>query len=306
MREESQPIESLPRGEAGRAPATLVPASLWRRRVVHPLYLVGIVVPLLIWEGAAWWVKLANPERADTILPSIEFVLTDALPKMATFYGMGGVGTEYGAASDYGLAFIVLAYHSAFTILRLLAGVALGAAVGIGTGLLLGWSAHLRAFLQPPLLVVRTVPLLALVPLFLVWFGDAEQGKILFIAFAVFSMLLVNTIEAVRNVPPIYQHYALTQGASRGQVFRTVVLPAIVPELVGGIRVSLGLAWAITLAAEYISAQTGLGRILILSERFIFTGKMVVIVVIFMVYSVALNGLFLQLSRRLTRWMPSA
>jgi ABC-type nitrate/sulfonate/bicarbonate transport system permease component len=108
----------------------------------------------------------------------------------------------------------------------------------------------------------------------------------------------------VRNVPPIYDQLALTLGASRWQIFRTVTLPAIVPELVGGIRVVLGLSWAITLAAEYLVVESGLGRIMLLSERFIFMGRMIVVVFLFMLYSMVLNALVLRLTRYLTRWMP--
>ena len=91
--------------------------------------------------------------------------------------------------------------------------------------------------------------------MFLSWFGRAHVGSIAFVAFAVFSILFINTIEAIRNVDPIARVLAQTPGASRARVYRTVVVPAVVPELVGGMRVVLGLAWAILLAAEFLAAS---------------------------------------------------
>ncbi|MBW7883653.1 MAG: ABC transporter permease [Caldilineaceae bacterium] len=272
---------------------------------VHPLQVLGIVALLVIWEAAAFYVMNNNPERGKDILPSIESVFGESLPQLATFYGFGMGGSYAGAISDYPKAFAVIAFHSGWTILRLLAGTLLGAFLGILVGLAMSWSVILRAMVQPVILLLRTIPILALIPLFLAWFGGREVGNIVYIAFAVFSILVINTIEAVRNVPPIYIDYARTMGASRAQIYRTVIIPAIVPELTGGIRVVLGLAFAITLAAEYLFAQSGLGRIMILSERFLFTGRMIVVVILFMIYSVLLSALFLRLSRRMTRWQPN-
>lgn len=278
--------------------------SRWRLSV-HPLQILGIVAILVLWEVAALYVARTNPERAQDLLPSIQNVFGESLPELATFYGFGMGGQYGGATSNYPKAFAVLAYHSGSTILRLLAGTLLGAFLGIGVGLAMSWSLRLRSTVQPVILLLRTIPILALIPLFLAWFGGREIGNITYIAFAVFSMLVINTIEAVRNVPAIYMDYAATMGASRLQAFRTVILPAIVPELAGGLRVVLGLSWAITLAAEYLFAQSGLGRIMILSERFLYTGRMIVVVILFMVFSVVLNTLFRQVSRRLTRWQPT-
>jgi ABC-type nitrate/sulfonate/bicarbonate transport system permease component len=117
-------------------------------------------------------------------------------------------------------------------------------------------------------------------------------------------MMVVYTVEAVRNVAPIFQDYGRTMGATRFQVYRTIVLPAIIPALIGGVRVCLGVSWAIVLAAEYLGAQSGLGRILILSQLFFDTGRMVIIVMLFVGYAMLLNSLVTTTLYRLTRWVP--
>ena len=81
---------------------------------------------------------------------------------------------------------------------------------GVGAGLLLGWNQQLRYLIEGPLLLIRVIPLLALLPLFLAWFGGREIGAIAFIAYATFTMMFINTLEAVRNVDPVVQDYART------------------------------------------------------------------------------------------------
>jgi ABC-type nitrate/sulfonate/bicarbonate transport system permease component len=163
----------------------------WR---VHPLQIAGVVTFLGAWEIAAHYVLSINPKQANTILPSIEYVLGHSLPELATFYGVGMGGQYAGATSDYWRAFLVIANHSGITIARLLTGTILGMILGIGIGLILSLNKHVRAVIEPVVLVVRTIPILALIPLFIVWFGGAEIGNILYIGFAVFAMVVINTV----------------------------------------------------------------------------------------------------------------
>jgi ABC-type nitrate/sulfonate/bicarbonate transport system permease component len=257
---------------------------------------IGFVVFLFVWWAAASCLQRFTP-RASTILPSPGEVFSVDFSGLSVF-------ADGRTMNDWGKAIGVIIQQSTISLIRLLAGSSLGVAGGLLTGMLLGYSAWLRALVEPVLLLVRTIPILALIPLFLVWFGGSETGNIVYIAFAVFSMVVVNTIEAIRNVPPVYFQYARTLGASRFQAYRTVILPAIVPELIGGIRVVLGFSWAILLAAEYLASQAGLGRILIMAERWLYTGRMIVVIILIIAYSLLLNWLFLKAARYVTRWMP--
>ena len=295
------PEEILP----GTANTFTIPTRSVFRLHLHPLQVVGVVVPLLVWQVAGMLLARVNHQAA-ILLPTPWTIVTHDVPAMGTFYGIGIGGQYHGATSSYTLAFLTLALNSLITIGRLLVGTAIGLVAGIGIGLLLSATRVIRSLLEPSILIIRTVPLLALIPLFLTWFGGDEIGNILYVAFAVFSMLVVNTIEAVYNVPLVQRQYAQTLGATTLRMYRTVIIPAIIPELVGGIRVVIGLSWAIVLAAEYLAAQSGLGRIMILSEQYLFTGRMVVIAVLFMIYSVVLNALFVRWARYVTRWTPEA
>jgi sulfonate transport system permease protein len=260
--------------------------------------LLGALVLLALF--AAWWIGAtalsSGSAPAPTMWPSPYDVIA-AIPRLSVF---AGPGTE----QTYGNALWVIATNTWDSAATLVGGLAIGGLLGVGLGLALGWSGKLRMIFEAPLLVVRVIPLLALLPLFLSWFGGTKAGSIAFVAFAVFSMLFVNTLEAIRNVSPLVQTYARTLGASMFRVYRTVVVPAIVPELIGGLRVVIGLAWAILLAAEFLASQSGIGHILILAQQYFDVSRMVLIVILIMLYSFALDRIVVLVGRRFSRWVP--
>lgn len=256
---------------------------------------LSLLALLVLWTAAAAALARTS-DRANVLLPSPVDVV-ESIPGLSVFAAPGADLTYVNAAH-------VVVANTIASGGRLLAGLFIGIAVGVGAGLLLGWSKQLRSLIEAPLLLIRVIPLLALLPLFLAWFGGRDVGAVAFIAYAVFAMLFVNTLEAVRNVDPVVQDYARTLGASRARVYATVVAPAIVPELTGGIRVVVGLAWAILLAAEFLASQDGIGHILILAQQYAYTDRMILIVLLIMVYTFVLDRTFVALADRLTRWVP--
>jgi ABC-type nitrate/sulfonate/bicarbonate transport system permease component len=273
----------------------------WARARLNLWTLAGVLAPVVVWEAWAQIIQHVYPVGA-VLFPTFGQIVFDALPGFATFDV--GAARGFGGVSSYPSAFVVLAIQSVVTLLRVLVGTAAGLLIGVMLGIVLGWSPVLYAFLFPIIQFLRSIPYLALIVLFMLWFGGAESGPIIYVAFTIAMIITVVTVEAIRNVPPVYRQYARTLGASDVQVFRTVILPAIVPGLVGAVRVVLASAWAAVLAAEYLSVQSGLGRLLILSEMFFKTGRMIVVVLLFLIYSAAINAAFLALARRLTRWQP--
>lgn len=261
----------------------------------HGSGLLSLVALLAIWSVAAAWLARTS-DRADILLPS-PLDVVQSIPGLSVFAAPGAELTYANAAR-------VIVDNTIASGGRLLAGLLLGIALGVGAGLLLGWNQQLRYLIEGPLLLIRVIPLLALLPLFLAWFGGREIGAIAFIAYATFTMMFINTLEAVRNVDPVVQDYARTLGASRARVYATVVMPAIVPELTGGVRVVLGLAWAILLAAEFLASQDGIGHILILAQQYAYTDRMILIVLLIMLYTFLLDRAFSAFASRVTRWAP--
>ena len=268
----------------------------WYRRPEARYRIFAVVAMFAIWIMSSWLVTLTFA-RPQIVLPYPWQVLA----------GVKGLGVYKGPGAEltYWNAIEVVLLHSFDSAVRLAAGLGIGGALGIATGLLLGMNQYLQKMFQTPLLLIRAIPLFALIPLFLTWFGGTNTGVVSYIAFGVFSMLLVNTIAAVRNVPPLIQDFARTLGASRWRVYRTVVFPAIVPEITGGVRVIVGIAWAILIGAELLAAPSGVGRILTLSEQYSATDRMILIVMLIMIYTLIVDYFVIRAVRYLNRWSPS-
>ena len=124
-----------------------------------------------------------------------------------------------------------------------LSGSIIGMVAGIAAGILLGWSKILNRIAGPVLEAIRTIPPLAIIPFFIMWFGPNTKAQLSMLIFYCFVMLVFNTIEAIKNVNPVYAKFAYTLGAKRIRVYRNVILPASVPELIGGVRVIIGVSW---------------------------------------------------------------
>jgi ABC-type nitrate/sulfonate/bicarbonate transport system permease component len=261
------------------------------------LRLSSVLAIVAAWFLISWYIGQTN-ERGNILFPSpFQVVFTD-LPGLSVF-------ADGDPTPNWSKAVGVIFAQGGLSLGRLLAGTALGVVVGVLLGLALSWSQRLRYLAEPTVLLLRSIPILALIPLFIVWFGGSETGNVAYIAFAIASMVVVATIEAVRNVPLVYLNFAATLGATRFQRYREVVIPAILPEILGGIRVGIGFSWAILLAAEYLVAQAGLGRILIQAERWLYTGRMVAVVALIALLAYLFNYIFLKVEKHILRWMPS-
>lgn len=125
-----------------------------------------------------------------------------------------------------------------------------------------------------------------------------------FVAFGTGLMMMVATQEAIASVPAVHVTYARTLGATRADVLRTVVAPAIVPQLAATTLVVVGLAWAMVMAAEFLGTQQGLGRLILFFQMFQLTDRMVVVAGVLTVLAVASQLVLTQVLARLTRWVP--
>ncbi|HET6865095.1 MAG TPA: ABC transporter permease subunit, partial [Solirubrobacteraceae bacterium] len=221
------------------------------------------------------------------------------------FYWPGGLGihaiTQRGAPT-FGMAVLALIYNSLATALRLFAGLAVGVTVSVSLAALLGWSRTFRRMFALPSHIVRMFPLLALAPLFNLWFGSTERGAISFIAFASFAILFVATLTAIASVPGSYSDYARSLGASRSRAYVTVVLPAGLPALRGGLLLALGFGWSVAIAAELVGDSTGLGNIINQAQQFGRTDTIALVGGFVMLYGALSYRLAARMFDSLVRW----
>ena len=196
-----------------------------------------------------------------------------------------------------------------WTSLRIvLIGLAIGGISGIGTGLLLGYSPTIRRYFEATLdNLVRPVPFIAFIFLMILWFRVEMVRLVALVAIGIFLLLSLTTLEAVRNVPQIYVKAALTAGAGRFRIYRTVVIPAITPHLISSVRLGAAYAWGLDVAAELSGSQQGLGYIMISRGSFYLdTAAIVLIVFIFCSLAVIFDQTVRFAAARLTRWSPRA
>ncbi|MEO6324690.1 MAG: ABC transporter permease [Thermoanaerobaculia bacterium] len=150
---------------------------------------------------------------------------------------------------------------------RVLTGYGLALLVGVPAGLALGWSRNLASAFDPVVQMCRPISPLAWMPLAILWFGVAEAAPIFLIFLGAFFPIVVATMNGVKSVPAIYLQAGRNFGLSAAGVLRRVVLPAALPQVLVGLRLSLGIAWLVVVAAEMIAVDSGLGYLIIDSRN---------------------------------------
>jgi sulfonate transport system permease protein len=184
---------------------------------------------------------------------------------------------------------------------RVVLGLLLGVSVGTVLALLSGLFPVGERLLDPLVQMFRTMPALALVPLFILWFGIDERPKILLVAFAVAFPIYVNLHGGIRGVDARLVEAGRVFGLGRWGLIRQVVLPSALASWLVGLRFSLGIAWIVLVAAEQINATSGIGALMTNAQNLLQTD---VILVGLLVYS-ALGLISDRLVRLLERWALS-
>jgi nitrate/nitrite transport system permease protein len=149
--------------------------------------------------------------------------------------------------------------HLLASVQRVLTGYILAAVIGVPLGFLIGMSAVLSKAIDPFVQVLRPVSPLAWLPIGLALFKDSEKTALFVIFISSIWPILLNTIFGVRSIPTTYLNVARTLEASRWMVVRKVYLPATLPQIVTGLRISLGVAWLVIVAAEMLIGGRGIG-----------------------------------------------
>jgi len=188
------------------------------------------------------------------------------------------------------------------TVVMTLSGFAIGVAFGTISGLVMAFSKTIRELMGTIFDFMRPVPVFALIPLFILWFGIGRAPQIALIALGTSVILGVTTLEAIRNVPTIYVRAALTLGANRRRIYSTVIVPYIIPHLIGAIRVAAAASWGLDVAAEFMGSQQGLGYLIILQQTYLRTAGIILLVVIYSTLAVIMDTIIAYLERRITRW----
>jgi NitT/TauT family transport system permease protein len=156
-----------------------------------------------------------------------------------------------------------LVRYAIASLFRVTWGFALAVVVGIPLGLVLGWFSRPGRTIGPILQFMRPISPLAWIPLAILWFGVGDTAAVFLIFIATVLPLTLTAMQAARGVHHVHVEAARNFGLSSAAIVRRVLLPSALPELIGGIRIALGIAWLVVVAAEMIAVNSGLGFLIV-------------------------------------------
>ena len=209
------------------------------------------------------------------------------------------------AAWDFarnGYSGFTLWQHLWVSFSRLAKGLFWGVAIGVPIGLAMGLSNRWRGVFDPVVELLRPIPPLALIPLFIVWFGIGEEGKVNLLLFAAVWIMVIAARSGVLAVNTTKVHAAYSLGASKPQVLRHVILPNALPEIFTGLRVAIGVCWGTLVAAELLGASSGLGFTIFKARQFFLLDLMLSAVILISILGVTMDVAMRMAEKRLIPW----
>jgi NitT/TauT family transport system permease protein len=240
------------------------------------LALVSLLGGLLL-----WWLIARNPRLPEFILPS-----------------PGAVWRRFLVAVSDGS----LLFHTGVTLLEVLLGLLFGVGLATVLGYLLAKSHTLERVLAPYLVASQAVPLVAIAPLLVIWFGPGMFSKVLICALIVFFPVLVNTVVGVRAVPrPLYDLMGSLHATPRQVLFKLEV-PAALPVFLGGLRIGATLSVIGAVVGEFVGADQGLGFLINVGRGQYDTAMVFVAVFVLIALALCLYGAVAWLEARALKW----
>ncbi|MCO5089850.1 ABC transporter permease [Bosea sp. (in: a-proteobacteria)] len=194
----------------------------------------------------------------------------------------------------------------ALTFYEAAVGFALAMVLGVLSGFLITRSPYIKSVLNPFVGVMNAVPRLALIPLFIVWFGIGSLSKIMMVFMICYFVVLVNTISAIESVDRELVLVARLLGATKRDIQRKVIIPSSIPWLFAATRICVGNAVGGAVVAEMVAGNGGLGFMVSAAAALLNLRDVFVAVIIVMAIAYCCDVLLLKLERRLLRWRPAA
>lgn len=196
-------------------------------------------------------------------------------------------------------------YHTGITLYEIIIGFAIAVAIGIVLGGVLGKLPWLETTLNPLIVGLQVMPKVALIPLFIVWFGFGLTSKIVLAAVIAFFPIMTNTILGIKSVERGHRDVMLALNASRWQTFRDVELPSALPFILTGMEVGIVLATIGAIVGEYLGGSLGLGYMAVATLNAFDVQAMFGVIMILTILGLILYFLVVMLRRYLTPWHES-
>jgi len=247
-------------------------------------------------------VKLIMIFQKKILYPVISFVVIVLLWQLVVLYsgwseqvfpGPGAILNSFFELLMNGSLF----NHSVASLYRVTIGFYLGAFFGIPLGIVIGRVETIKLLLNPVIQFLRPISPLAWIPLAMLWFGIGDQPAIFLIFLSSFFPIVVATAIAVASINPIYFQVASNFNLSRIEMITKIVVPAIVPEVVTALRLTIAIAWLVVVAAEMIAVQSGLGYLILDSRNALRMDYVMVAMIVIGIIGLILDIIMYKLGR---------
>lgn len=198
-----------------------------------------------------------------------------------------------------------LTHNLLVSLLRAVSGLAIAIVAGVLLALVAGLSRIGENLIDAPMQMARTLPVLALVPLFILWFGIGETPKVALVALGALFPIYLNLFKGVRGVDPKLLEMARTLRLSRWQTIRQLVLPSALPDFLLGLRFAVGISWLMLVVAEQINASSGIGHMMMDAQDFLRTDIILVGLFIYAALGLISDQIVRMVETRALAWRPS-
>ena len=196
----------------------------------------------------------------------------------------------------------LLLQHTWPTALQCIYGFLLAVAVGVGLGIAIAFSRLFRTGVYPLVIAFQVVPKVALAPLFIVWFGLGTTSRVLLAFVIAFFPMVVNTFAGIQSTDPVMIRMARSFSASRWTIFSKIEFPTALPYIFSGLKIGITFAVIGIIVAEFVTAQEGLGYLIVFSEGNVDTPMLMAAIFVLSVVGVILYALIVLLEKLVIRW----
>jgi len=244
-----------------------------------PAFALGLILPVLVF--LAWIIVTETGRIPSLILPKLTVVIREI---------------------GYQLTKGTLKKDIAISLARILKGYLLAALVGGALGVIMGMSRKAEKFLSLTFTSIRQIPMMAWVPLLVIWFGIGEESKVAVIFLAAYFPILMNTLSGIRRTDPRLLEVGRMYKLSKWDMFQKIYLPSALPSVFVGLKLALGISWMAVVGAEMIAASSGIGFRIndarsLLQFPVVFCGMVAIAVV-----GVAMDKIITIISKAATPW----
>lgn len=241
--------------------------------------LEGILLPVIV--IVFWYITTNSGRIPQSILPKIGTVWT-------TFIDMCRSGELWGDMS--------------VSLLRVLKGYLIAAVTGVLLGTSMGMSKHVKNIIQPTITTIRQIPIMAWIPLLILWCGIGEASKVVVIVLAAIFPIVVNTESGIAQTPASYIEVAKLYKLGKVETFLRVYLPHALPQIQTGLKLGLGVSWMAVVAAELIASTSGIGYKMSYARTLMQSDVLIVAMIVVGVVGVLIDKFITILFGVLTPW----